>query len=419
MKLKMMAQLALIVPAMMACEREAEKPATETPKMSQAPTLEEAATALIERRSTIFEPDRIVWTHQHMAELFPSRTISRGPHAHPFASYPIELGRVTYSYGEQTFTIDEFLARNNTQGIVVLHKGTVVYEKYFGDAEASTRFTSWSVGKSITSTLVGIAIDEGLIKDVTDQLTDYIPELVGTAYDGVTIEQTLQMSSGVKFNEDYQDDGTSDIWSYMGAAMIANLAPANESAAQYPRENEPGTAFNYNTAETQILGWLITKVTGQPFSEYLQDKIWEPLGMAHDATWLMDKSGKNGMEVTGCCLNAALRDWARFGEMFRNGGVAHKKQIVSREWVEDATRPSQPHLIFKEDGGDPIYGYQYQWWLVDRGRYSAEGVHGQYIFVAPDLDLVIAKASTWPIAWDEEMGIEAVIAFDAIGRALN
>jgi CubicO group peptidase (beta-lactamase class C family) len=380
---------------------------------------EGAPASLIQTRASIFEPENIVWTHQHMAELFPSRTISKGERTHRLNSYPRPLGATSFQIGDESLTVDEFLTRNHTQGIVVLHKGTIVFEKYFGEANESTRFTTWSVGKSITSTLVGIAIKDGLIESVNDPLTVYIPELIGTAYDGVSIAQVLQMSSGVKFNEDYANDGTSDVWDYFGATMLSNKAPANEMAATYPRASEPGTVFNYNTAETQILGWLLKNVTGKSPSTYLEKEIWQPLGMSHDATWLMDSWGEQGMEMTGCCLNAALRDWARFGQFFLEDGMHHGETLLPDGWVAQATTPSASHLEFSEENGSTESGYQYQWWAMGDGRYSAEGVYGQFIFIDPKNEVVIAKASTWPTAWRGAEAEEALLAFEAIIKALD
>lgn len=370
-------------------------------------------------RAGVLAAENIVWSQQHMAELFPARTISRGEKSSELPRYPRDLGSITMMVGEQEVSFAEFLKRNHTQAIVVVHHGAIVYERYFGAANEATRFTTWSVAKSFTSTLIGLAIGEGLIASVDDPLTAYIPELMGTAYDGVSIKQALQMSSGVQFSEVYEGDAEADIMTFMGASLLSNTAPANQTAASFPRGVGPGTKFNYNTAESQILGWLVKSVTGKDPSLYLEEKIWRKLGMSHDATWLLDKWGKDGMEMTGCCLNAALRDWARFGQLFLHDGMVGDERLLPQGWVSEATRPDAPHLIFAGQEGAVEAGYQYQWWALGDGRYSAEGVHGQFIYVDPAADLVIVKASTWPSAWTDELAAEAFTAFAAVAKALD
>ena len=417
MKIGSIAICAVALSTLIACDQnKTNEPETAA---SQIAEREGAPASLVQTRASIFEPDNIVWTHQHMAELFPSRTISKGERTHRLNSYPRALGAVTFQIGAEMVTIDEFLIRDQTQGIVVLHKGTVIFEQYFGDATQSSRFTTWSVGKSITSTLVGIAVKDRLIDSVSDPLTVYIPELMGTAYDGVSIAQVMQMSSGVEFNEDYLDPESSDVWDYFGATMLSNKLPANELAATYPRGAAPGTVFSYNTAEAQILGWLLKNVTGKSPSSYLQEKIWQPLGMGHDATWLMDSWGDEGMEMTGCCLNAALRDWARFGQFVLEDGKHHGEALLPEGWVKQAVTPSSDHLVFADEAGFSEAGYQYLWWDLGEGRFAAEGVYGQYIYIDPAAELVIAKASARALPWDVEDKRDALLAFDAIAKALN
>ncbi|TNE58047.1 MAG: class C beta-lactamase-related serine hydrolase [Alphaproteobacteria bacterium] len=414
MKLKSLIAMLLMGGALVACDRFKQ----ETPEETSVSSGPQAAPTLAEMRAGAVAPENIVWSQQHMSELFPSRTISRGGHRYPFPEYARDFSEVRVPLGDTTISFEKYLALSHTQGIVVVHKGTIVFERYFGDAHEGTRFTTWSVAKSINSTLIGMAIKDGFIKSVNDPLTDYIPELAGTAYDGVTIAQTLQMSSGVAFNEDYDNPENSDIWAYMGATLIGNAEPANTLAASYPRGAEPGTVFNYNTAEAQILGWLVESATGMAPSKYLEVKLWKPLAMDHDATWLLDGWGKDAKEMTGCCLNAALRDWARFGEFIREGGQIGGKALLPEGWIQAATTPSAEHLRSVTDTALER-GYQYQWWAYDGGLFAAEGVFGQHIFIDPAHELVIAKASTWPAAWDTRVRDESVAAFTAIGQALD
>ncbi|TNE35948.1 MAG: class C beta-lactamase-related serine hydrolase [Alphaproteobacteria bacterium] len=414
MNFRKLAVMLMVGGTLVACDRLKQQAPEETSTESAAP----AAPTLAEMRAGTVAPENIVWSQQHMSELFPSRTVSRGGYSHAFPKYNRDLSQVRVPLGETSISFEDYLDRSSTQGIVVLHKGTIIYERYFGDAHEGTRFTTWSVAKSINSTLIGMAIKDGYIKSVNDRLTDYIPELAGTAYDGVTIAQTLQMSSGVDFNEEYDNPENSDIWGFMSATLIGNEEPANQMAASYPRGAEPGTVFNYNTAETQVLGWLLKAATGQSPAHYLETKLWKPLAMDHDATWLLDSWGKDAMEMTGCCLNAALRDWARFGQFILDGGQIHGKNVLPEGWIQAATTPSAAHLKFTSETGLER-GYQYQWWSYEGGRFAAEGVFGQFIFIDPEHDLVIAKASTWPVAWDDSFRDQAVDAFKAIAATVQ
>jgi len=342
-----------------------------------------------------------------MSEAFPTRTVSRGGPIAMLPERPRNLESVTYEHEGQRHTFAEFLSRNHTQGIAVLHRGTLVFERYFDGADDGSRFTSWSVAKSFTATLVGIALAEGKIRSLDDTLGSYIPALRGTAYDGVTIDQALRMRSGIAFTEEYTEGG-SDIATYMQASVIEQFASADRLAADFPRGADPGTVFNYNTAETQILGWLLREVTQKSHAAYLEEKLWRPLGMEHDATIVLDRPGPDGVELAGCCLNASLRDWARFGQLYLQNGVWQGKRLLAEDWVARSTSPNAE--------ADAFYGYQ--WWLLGERGYSAEGVHGQFIFVDPAHDLVIAKASVWPVAWDEALADEAMAAFGAMGRHL-
>ncbi len=343
-----------------------------------------------------------------MSEALPTRTVSRGGPISALPESSRDLEAVTYEYDGSRHAFSEFLARNHTQGIVVLHRGALVFEKYFEDADDGSRFTSWSVAKSFTATLVGIALAEGRIRSLDDTLEQYVPALRETAYAGVTIDQALRMRSGVAFTEEYTDGG-SDIATYMQSSVIEQFGSADLLAAGFPRAADPGSVFNYNTAETQILGWLVREVTQQSHSAYLEEKLWRPLGMEHDAAIVLDRPGPDGVEMAGCCLNASLRDWARLGQLYLQNGLWRGKRLLAEDWVARSTSPDAE--------GDAFYGYQ--WWLLGEGRYSAQGVHGQFIFVDPAHDLVVAKSSVWPVAWDEELADEAIAAFDAIGRHLT
>lgn len=379
--------------------------------------------ALLERSATLRarqvafqDPEQLPWMLSHMSELFPSRTISRGPAGEPLPRAIQDLSSFRYDAGGVERSLDQHLAENRARGMVVLHEGRVVYEWYADEADETTRFTSWSVAKSFTSTLVGLALADGAIGSLDDPVEGYLPGAAGTGYEGVTIRQALQMSSGVAFTEVYTD-GDADVVSFMTDTLILNRARANEAALSFPRAHAPSTTFNYNTAETQVLGAIVHAATGRSLSALLEERIWRRIGMEHDATWLLDLEGPDGMEMSGCCLNMALRDWARFGQLFLQDGVWQGDRILPAGWVANATRPSADHLLFPDDPDSTVpteRGYQYQWWWLGDGVYSAEGVNGQLVWIDPARRVVIARAAAWPDAWDDALAGDAFRAFDAL-----
>lgn len=374
----------------------------------------------LQARSAAFEPENMAWSFRHMSELFPSRTVRRAGPVSALESVPTPLDAVVYQVGDEQRVFGEFFERNRTGGLVVLHRGRMVHERYAQGAGPETRFTSWSVAKSFVSTLVGLAVQEGAIESLDDPLERYVAELRGTAYEGVSVRQALQMSSGVEFSEVYAE-GDSDVMTFMVDSLITNRKRANEVAAGFPRGRPPGTAFNYNTAETQILGWLVREATGRSPAVYLEEKLWSRLGMEHDATWLLDREGVNGdgMEMSGCCLNASLRDWARFGQLFLQDGIWQGERLLSKGWVSEATTPGAPHLAFGGVEPPSEAGYQYQWWSYSDGSYAAEGVYGQWIWVDPGRQVVIAAASAWPDSWPDAYALEALSAFRAVAAQLS
>ena len=349
---------------------------------------------------------------QHMEHWFPMATVANGdtPSTLP------DGARLTTAVGKSgPISLDAFNVENGSTGMLVVHDGKVLYEGYWQGADRATRFTSWSMAKSVTSTLAGIALGEGAIRDLRDPVIRYVPQLSDSAYRDVTVEQALQMSSGVWFDETY-DSETSDVARFMTLGVRAGNANGflttltAEAAA-------PGKKFNYNTAETQVVGWVVKNAVGKPLATYLSEKLWQPAGMEDDATWFVDEPG--GMEAAGMGLNARLRDYARFGLLMLNDGVVDGRRILPEGWVARATRPSSPQVqLGALYEGYPL-GYQYQWWALPNGAFEAQGVFGQFLYVDPAHDLVIAKTSAWPTAWvdDREKAFSDVI--DAIVRTVE
>jgi CubicO group peptidase (beta-lactamase class C family) len=352
-----------------------------------------------------------------IGEYSPMRWISRGGNWQPLDREERQVGQIHYEFGGQSYTVDEMFTRLITTGMVVLHNGKLVYERYRPGANEGTHFWSFSAGKSITSTLVGLALADGSIASVHDQLTKYIPELKGTAYEGVTLKNVLQMSSGVRWQENYVSP-QSDIAQLGLHVMVLKDVSANEFAKTLQREAPPGTVFNYSTSETQLIAWAVKQATGKNPADYLSEKIWSRIGMEHDAGWIVDVSG---MEGGGGGILATVRDYARFGQLMLQDGVWNGERILAKGWVQEATTPDAPQVQYgKLPWGEPE-GYQYQWFAVagpDRA-FCAEGVHGQMIYVNPAKKLVVARMSAWPEAWNQQYKREAWTAFEEIGRQLE
>ncbi len=283
--------------------------------------------------------------------------------------------------------IDEYMADQRTAGLVIIQDGKVRFERYGLDFDASGRWTSFSVAKSFTSTLVGAAIQDGFIKSLDDTVSRYIPDLRGSAYDQVTIRQLLTMSSGVRWNEDYEDPN-SDVARFNNAKPDDGVDATVSYMRTLPRAHPAGEVWNYNTGETNLIGVLVSSAVGKPLAQYLQEKIWQPAGMEAEATWLL---GKTGHEIAGCCLQAATRDFARFGLFVLANGNVGGQQIVPEGWFAEAIRK-------QKETGEPRMGYGLQWWTYDDGAVSARGIFGQGIFIDPARRLVITTHSNWPRA---------------------
>jgi CubicO group peptidase (beta-lactamase class C family) len=280
--------------------------------------------------------------------------------------------------------LENYMASQRTAGLVIIQDGKIRLERYGQDFSADGRWTSFSVAKSFTSTLVGAAIQDGYIKSLDDKVSQYIPDLQGSAYDDVTVAQLLTMSSGVKWDEDYENP-QSDVALFNNAKPEPGMDATVSYMRKLPRAHAPGTVWRYNTGETNLIGVLVTSATGMPLAKYLQDRIWHPAGMAGTGTWLL---GKTGHEIAGCCLQAATRDFARFGLFVLANGNVKGKQIVPVDWFDQAIHK-------KMDIGVPGKGYGFQWWTYDNGSVAAQGIFGQGIFIDPQRRLVIASNSNW------------------------
>jgi CubicO group peptidase (beta-lactamase class C family) len=328
---------------------------------------------------------------RRMEQLFPANVVRAGGTPRPLrAGTSIEAALGTQA-------IDEFMTTQNVAGLIVVEDGQVRLERYARGFSREQRWTSFSVAKSLTSTLVGAAIQDGALS-LDDQVTRHVPELVGSAYDGVTVRHVLTMSSGVRWNEDYANPN-SDVARMFSAAPPPGMDVTVAYLRNLPREAEPGTRWHYNTAETNLIGVILSRAVRRPLSVYASERIWRPYGMEADAFWQLDERGQ---EIAGCCLSARLRDYARIGQFMLDGGRAGRRQVLPANWIGEATSMRQTF-----PGGQAGYGYQ--WWTNPRG-YSAVGIFGQTIWVDPQRRVVIAALSAWPRATDQALS-RARIAF--------
>ncbi|MBT8492234.1 MAG: beta-lactamase family protein [Deltaproteobacteria bacterium] len=292
----------------------------------------------------------------------------------------MSLGDVTYELDGQRHTLGDFLARPSQIGFIVVKDGTVLLERYAKGNTRASRWVSFSVSKSVTSMLIGAAIQDGFIKSVDEPVTRYLSRLRGTGYEGVSIKDVLQMSSGIAWNEDYADS-QSDV----ARAGASNGSKLVTYLGKLDRAHPPGKVFNYNTGETNLVGEILRAATGESASTYLTNKIWQPFGMEADGNWLLSRSGG---ELGGCCISATLRDYARIGLFAMNDGVLPDgTRVLPEGWMTESTTPSK---------GASFYGYL--WWLNADGTYTARGIFGQHIYIDPANKVVIAVHSNTPAA---------------------
>jgi CubicO group peptidase (beta-lactamase class C family) len=340
--------------------------------------------------------------YRNIDKIFPTRIVKHGSYVFPLPKSPLAIN-VKYQFQGSQWDTGKFMKANHVAGLLVIKHGQVVLERYGLGETPADRWTSFSVGKSVTSTLIGAAIKDGYIKGLESAVTDYLPGLRGSAYDGVTIRHLLTMTSGAKWNEDYADP-KSDVNQF----ALSEPRPDGENPivaymAKLPREAPPGIKWVYKTGESDLIGVLLARATHQHLADYLSAKIWSKFGMEGDAVWMLDRSGE---ELGGCCISMRLRDYGRFGLFFMRGGNIDAADILPEGWIAEATRAQVP-------------GYGFQWWVHDNGTYEAVGIFGQAIFIAPQEDLIIVTSSAWPQADEDKFYAVSDAYFSAVTAALH
>ncbi len=361
-------------------------------------------------RVNFYNVETAVGSFSHLDEIFPGRLIHKAPT--PSRLVRVAEPRITWPLHGADLTLDDYLARNPTTGLLIARGDTILVERYQYGRTDRHRFTSWSMAKTVTAMLVGIAIADGYIRSVDDLAAAYVPDLAGTEYGRTSLRHLLQMSSGVRFSEQYT--GTDDVFRLVASTYLLQGAGGPSAVTQFnERATAAGTKFSYASVETQVLGLVLRAATGRPPAEYLESRIWQLIGAEADATWLVDNSGQ---ESTYCCLNAVLRDYARLGLLLAHDGNWRGRQVIPAAWVMAATttRPDQPHLW--PGVATPFFGYGYQTWIlpVERRMFLLWGVRGQRIYVDPRSKLVMVNTAVHKLSVD----LAALRETDALWTAL-
>ena len=366
------------------------------------------------------------WSFQHVREFLPTAEVWRGNGpASRFDRRTVDLDPVSFvAPGGVPTTVADWLADSFTDGFIVLHRGRIVFERYFNGMDERTLHLSQSMAKSITGTVAGILVGKGLL-DPQTPLTDYLPDLAHTAYAGATVRHVLDMTSGVRFSEDYENLG-SDI----AATDVASGWKPPQPGRTYPacmwevvmgltvKECEHGTRFSYRSIETDVLAFAMEAATGRPFVNLVSEELWSKLGVEESAAFTVDAAG---YPLADGGFNATLRDYARFGQMHLDSGLANGRQVLPSAWIEDSRNGDAALFGAPYTETLPHGAYRNCFWIEDhRGRaYMARGVFGQSIYVDPDDQMVIVKLSSWPEFVSVPRNLLALAAFHAIAHHLD
>jgi len=322
-------------------------------------------------------------------KIFPYRTIEKSPT--PFYFYEAQIPKFPKHIKSEKIDkgFEDYLRDNQTVAFLIIQHDSILYERYFNDYDEASVVASFSMAKSITSLLIGIALDDGYIKSIEEPVTNYIPELKANGFDKVKISHLLQMTSGLDFNEGYSNPFGHVATFYYGTNL-------RRAIKKLKLKDVPGKRFEYTSGQSQLLGLILERaLKNQTVSSYLEEKVWKPLGMEFDATWSLDRK-KDGLEKTFCCVNARARDFAKLGRLYLHDGNWNGRQIVSESWVRQSTKVDTDH--------GSAWNYQYQWWIpTEDGDFMANGILGQSIYVHPQKDLIIVRLGkkTGKVNWLE------------------
>lgn len=355
----------------------------------------DAPPALQDLRRNMFDPAVGTLTNRTIELVFDVARVEAGGDVWvlPEDRRPLDF---TYEAGGETRSAEHVLQRTHTDAMIILKDGRIVYEAYLNMTRETTHFMSYSMAKTFNAILTGLAIEDGAIESVRVPVTRYAPELEGTGYDGATLEDLLEMRSGVDWNDNFFVPGPSRDAHI--AAFVENSARYTDWAQDTTRAYPPGEVFNYNTMDAALVGLVLERALGRAISDYMSERLWKPAGMQSYAFYVLDGPPGVGREFSGGGFNAVLRDYARIGQMMLDGGVANGRQVLPVSWVDQSTRPSSAG---EGETGEPGLGYAYFWWTIEgAGAYTALGGEGQYLYVDPDTETVIVKLSHAPTGPD-------------------
>ena len=367
------------------------------------------------------------WSFSNFRQMVPTSVVPRG--AGPVSTLPValrsDIDALTFTPmgKDQPMTWEQSLAANYTDGIVVLHKGKVVYERYFGVLKPEGQHIAMSVTKSFFGTIGAMLVAEGLL-DEKAKVVQYVPELKDSAFADATVRQVLDMTTGLKYSENYADPNA-EIWAHVRAGGVLPRPPGYTGPQTFyeflqtvKKEGEHAQAFAYKTVNSDVLGWMIRRATGKSIGENLHERIWSKLGVEQDAYFTVDTVGN---EFAGGGLNTALRDLARFGEMMRLDGYYNGQQIVAKAVVDDIRKGGSKDDFVKAGYKTlPGWSYRNMWWVShnEHGAYSARGIHGQVIYIDPKAEMVIARYASFPIAANAFLDPTSLPAYHALAKHL-
>jgi CubicO group peptidase (beta-lactamase class C family) len=368
------------------------------------------------------------WAFQHVPELIPAVRIAHDPRrVSPLQEAARDLGALAFAGpGGATWTVARMLPETATDGFIVLHKGCVAFEWYGNGLGASDPHIIFSVSKSITGILAGILVERGQL-DPDAPVTRYVPEAAGSVYADATVRHVLDMTVGIAFVENYLD-ATGDFARYRAATgwnPVADPALASDLRSflvTLRRDDNPhGAKFHYVSPNSDMLGWILERAGGLPFARLVTELIWQKLGTEADAHVTVDRAGA-ARAAGGICVT--LRDLARFGEMVRNIGRAGGEQVAPRWWIEDILGNGDQRAWLAQPTAAkflPAGRYRSQWYMIGNasGAHCAIGIHGQWIYIDPAAEMVIAKLSSQPLPVDEATDHLLLAAFAAIADALR
>ena len=377
---------------------------------------------------SFFEFPALRYSVNHIRELYPTRAVDAGAKKFKFKSkIDRQIESITFvPWNEkQPVTCNDFLERNYTDGIIILHKGKIVYEKYPAGLKQNGVHSAMSVSKSFTGILASILIDEGIINP-EKLVTDYLPELQDSGFAGATVRNVLDMTTAIEYSEDYTNPNA-EVWKFSASGNVYRPAdysgPKNyyeyiKTVKKIPNQ-EHGQLFGYKTVNTELTGWIISRVTGKSITQLLSEKIWKPMGANYDGFYQV---GTAGIAFAGGGFSLNLRDMALFGELLRNGGKQKGKQILTKKAVLEVSQGGSQDA-FKNSGEYPLlqgWSYHNMWWITNNSHkaYMARGVHGQAIYIDPKAQMVIARFASNPLASNKYIDPISIPAYEAIADYL-